>query len=256
MELVLLALMGWLVGALVNRMADNLPAQRSFLSAPQCPYCGTLRPVGDQLAVLRFLLRRGYCSNCHAPIGLRAPLVEIANASAYVFLWTRYGATLQWLLLAIYTTIFLLVLVTDWEHRLVFNVVILPAIVFAVLASPFSNLGWQRALLGGVGAFVIVFAIYIFSLVFSRVRRIEIAGGAFGQGDVTLATFVGIVTGFPAVFAAIVYAILLGGVGAILVLAYELLMHRRLALTATIPYAPFFCIAGWVVMVFPNGIWG
>lgn len=244
MELVLFALMGWLVGALVNRAADNLPVQRSPFNAPQCPYCGTLRPVGDQLAVSRFLLWRGYCSNCHAPIALRAPLVEIANASAYVFLWVRYGTTPQWFLSAIYTTIFLLVFVTDWEHRLIFNVVILPAIAFAALASPFSNLGWQRSLLGGVCAFVIVFAIYIFSGVFARVRRIEIAGGAFGQGDITLATFVGIVTGFPAVLAAIVYAILLGGVGAISVLAYELLVHRRCALTATIPYAPFFCIAG------------
>jgi leader peptidase (prepilin peptidase)/N-methyltransferase len=250
MELILFVLIGWLVGALVNRAADNLPVHRSLLAAPQCPYCGTLRPVFDQLAMLRFLLWRGCCSNCHAPIMLRAPLVEIANASAYIFLWARYGTTMQWLLMAIYTTVFLLVIVTDLEHRLIFNIVILPAILFAALASPFSQLGIARSLVGGAMAFVIVFAIYVFAKIFARVRGLKIAGGVFGQSDVSLATFVGIVTGFPAVLSALLYAILLAGAGALLLLVYQFVVYRRLALYAVFPYGPFFCIAGWLVMVF------
>ena len=49
------------------------------------------------------------------------------STAAFAFLWSRYGATVQTALMAIYTTIFLLVLVTDLEHRLIFNVVIFPA---------------------------------------------------------------------------------------------------------------------------------
>jgi prepilin signal peptidase PulO-like enzyme (type II secretory pathway) len=62
----------------------------------------------------------------------------------------------------------------------------------------------------------------------------------------------GIVTGVPAVFPAILATILLGGVGAILFLVYQLVVHHRLAMTAAIPYGPFFCIAGWVYMVFAS----
>jgi leader peptidase (prepilin peptidase)/N-methyltransferase len=250
MEIILFVLLGWLVGVAINRAADNLPTQRSLLDAPRCPYCDTPRPVLDQIALLSYLLLRGHCPNCHAPILFRAPLVEIANAVAFAFLWTRYGAQVQLLLTLIYTAVFLLVLVIDLEHRLILNVVILPAALLAALASPFSQVGWLGSLLGGAVAFVIVFGIYIFAEVFSRWRHLNIEGGAFGQGDVKLALFMGIVTGVSAVFPAILATILLGGVGAILFLAYQLIVHRQLALTAAIPYGPFFCIAGWAFMVF------
>ncbi len=247
---ILFALLGWLMGVLINRAADNLPAHRSLLAAPHCPYCDTPRPVLDQIALLSYLLLRGRCPNCRAPIPLRAPLVEFANALAFAFLWTRYGAQAQLLWMLVYTVVFLLVLVIDLEHRLILNVVILPATLIAALASPLSQMGWARSLLGGAVAFVIVFGIYIFAEIFSRWRKLSIEGGAFGQGDVKLALFMGIVTGFPAVFSAILATILLGGVGAILFLAYQLIVYRRLAMNAAIPYGPFFCIAGWAFMVF------
>jgi leader peptidase (prepilin peptidase)/N-methyltransferase len=254
MELFLLALVGWLIGALINRAADNLPTHRALFDATRCPYCDTPRPVLDQIAVLSFLLFRGRCPNCRAPIALRAPLVEIASALAFAFLWTRYGASPsagsgRLLLTAIYTTVFLLVLVIDLEHRLILNIVILPATLFAALASPLSPPGIARSLLGGVIAYACVLAIYIFAHVFSRVRKHNLAV-PFGFGDVKLAGFMGVVTGFPAAFTAILLAILLGGAGAILFLVYQLIAHRRLALGAAIPYGPFFCIAGWVMMVF------
>ena len=250
MELILFALLGWLVGVVINRAGDNLPARRSLVTAPHCPYCDSPRPVVDQIALFSYVLLRGRCPNCHAPIPLRAPLVEIASALAFAFLWARYGAQVQLALMLIYTVVFLLVLVIDFEHRLILNVVILPAILIATVASPLSHIGWARSLLGGAVAFVIVFGIYIFAELFSRWRKLHIEGGAFGQGDVKLALFMGIVTGIPAVLPAILATILLGGVGAILFLAYQLIVHRRLAMTAAIPYGPFFCIAGWVFMVF------
>lgn len=243
MELVLFALLGWLIGALINRAADDLPARRALLDTPRCAYCGTLRPVLNQLAL------RAPCPNCTAPITWRVPLVAIASALAFAFLWTRYGATVQLVLSAFYTAVFLLVLVTDFEHRLILNIVILPATLFAALASPLSQLGWQRSLLGGMVAYVFVFAIYMAAPIFSRLRGHTIAV-PFGFGDVKLAGFMGIVTGFPAVVYALVFAILLGGVGVILFLAYHLIVHRRLALSAAIPYGPYFCVAGWGVMIF------
>lgn len=253
METFLFALVGWLAGVAVNRAADNLPLDRSPFAAPHCPRCDTPRPILEQSGVLGFVFSRGHCSRCGAPLSLRAPIVEIASAAAFAFLWSRYGATAQMALMAIYTIIFLLVLVTDLEHRLIFNIVILPAIAFAALASPFSEMGWARSLLGGAAAFVIVLAIYLFGKVFERARGLHIKGGAFGQGDVTLSTFIGLVTGFPFVFNAIILGILLGGLGAIGTLAYYVIVHRRLALGAVFAYGPYLCIAGWVVMIFRIG---
>ena len=211
MEIILFALLGWLVGVGVNRAADHLVPPR--------------------------------------PLPYRALLVEMASALAFVVLWMRYGATTQLFLDAIYTSVLLLVLVTDLEHRLILNIVILPAILFAALASPFSATGWVRALLGGAIALVAVLAIYFFGVLFERARGLKIKGGAFGQGDVTLSTFIGIVTAYPAVGNALILGILLGGLGAVAVIGYHAVAHRRLALNAVFPYGPFLCVAGWLVMV-------
>jgi leader peptidase (prepilin peptidase)/N-methyltransferase len=216
MEIFLSALLGLIAGVIVNRVADHLVAARSIPNVQH-----------------RF----------------RAPIVIVVTALAFAFLAARFGMTIQFALTMIYTFIFLVVLVTDLEHRLILDVVILPATLFAAIASPFSQLGWKSSLLGGAVAFVIVLGIYLLAEIFARAREIEIAGGAFGQGDVKLATFMGIVVGFPNVFPAILYTILLGGIGAILFLGYQLVVHRRIALTAAIPYGPFFCIAGWWMIV-------
>jgi leader peptidase (prepilin peptidase)/N-methyltransferase len=170
-------------------------------------------------------------------------------ALANAWLAARWGITLYFALTVAYTFVFLVVCVTDLAHRLIFNVVILPAILFALITSPFSRVGWKLSLLGGVIAFVLILGVYLFAELFARARKIHVAGGAFGQGDVKLATFMGLVVGFPHVFPAILYTILLGGVGALIFLAYQFIVHRRVALTAAMPYGPFFCIAGWVMMV-------
>ena len=58
MELILFALLGWLVGVVINRAGDNLPARRSLVTAPHCPYCDSPRPVVDQIALFSYVLLR------------------------------------------------------------------------------------------------------------------------------------------------------------------------------------------------------
>jgi leader peptidase (prepilin peptidase)/N-methyltransferase len=217
MELVLVVIVGAMLGFVIHRAADIIPAHYPILNMP---------------------------------FPLRAWSVPTINAILFAVLWSRFGATVQFGLTALYTLVFLTVLVIDFERRVIPNVIILPAILFAALAS-FLLPRWQLYLLGGVISFAIVFVIYISAILFGRWRKLSVPGGVFGQGDVTLATFMGLVTGVPAVFPAILYTVLLGGLGAILFLAYEFIRYRRLALTAAIPYGPFFCIAGWAMMAFP-----
>lgn len=218
MLIILSAFLGALAGTIINWLADYFTAQ--------------------------YALQHKFFSRW------RAPLVIIGNAILFVVLVMRFDWSIQLALTMIYTFVFLLVLVTDIEHRLIFNVVILPAILFAAVASPFSNIGWKLSLAGGVAAFIVVFGIYISAILFGRWRKLSVQGGVFGQGDVKLATFMGLVVGLQFVFQAIFYTILLGGLGAILFLAYHYLKTKRLALTTAIPYGPFFCIGGWALMTF------
>ena len=183
-------------------------------------------------------------------IAWRAPVVLILTALAFAVLWLKFGTSTQTLFLALYTAAFMNVLVTDIEDRAIFPIVLVPATLIALAASPLLPMGFGRALLGGIFAFVIVFGIYAFAGLYSRWRKLYIKGGAFGRGDVYLATFMGLVVGFPAVWLAILYTIFLAGIFIVIFLVYQYIKTKRLALGAVTPYGPFFCIAGWTMMTF------
>ncbi len=220
MDLVLVAVLGLLIGIIINVITNRLIRER----------------VPDWTG----------------PVPLRPLLVDVASAAGLLVIWLRHNTSSlnpDLMLLVIYTAVFLIVFVTDFERRYIFNIVILPAILLAALASPFTEIRAPRSLLGGALALIVFVAIYLFSKLFERLRGLSIRGGAFGQGDVTLATFIGLVTGFPSVINALLFGIVLGGVGAVVTLGYHLVVHRRLAFNAVIPYGPFLCIAGWIYMV-------
>ncbi|MBI3537218.1 MAG: prepilin peptidase [Chloroflexi bacterium] len=202
--------------------------------------------VGALLARISAALYARYAL-AFTPSPRRAQIIAAVSAIAFAVLEISLGLNARFFFAAIYTAVFLLVAITDLEHRYIFNLVIIPATIFAALASPFSQFGVVRAILGGAIAYALVFFIYILAPIYARVRHREI-DAPFGFGDVKLAGFMGIVVGFPAVLNAIIFAILLGGAGAILFLAIQFARTRKLALDAAIPYGPFFCIAGWWLM--------
>jgi leader peptidase (prepilin peptidase)/N-methyltransferase len=254
MELILYALFGLLVGIVVNRAADNLPppARRSLLDAPHCPYCDHPRGI-EQFALLSFVLLRGRCPNCSSPLLLRAPVVEIASALLFGTLWLRFGATPQLVTTSVFSIFLLVICVIDLEHRLILDVTSLPALGLALLASPVT---FDRAetinayMIGGFGALVGLaggLAMYFFgSFVGVRLLRGRSESGSiipFGQGDVKLAAFAGALVGVMNVLPMLIITILLGGVGAIIVIAFNLIVRHRYDAAAVMPYGPYFVLA-------------
>lgn len=260
-------ILGLLVGTLINRAADNLPppGRRSIFVAPNCEYCNSTRLPVEQIGILGFLVMRDRCHSCGAPLPLRAPLVEIACGVLFIFLWEHYGPGLVLLLYSFFTAILVLIAAIDLEHKLILNIVVLPATVLALLASPitlaaqFQNSGespqflFLLSLSGMMAAYIIVFGIYLFGLVFirmlGRTRREHADEIAFGLGDVKLAGFAGALVGFPTIIYVLIYGIILGGIGAVLVLTAQYILTRRFNTLAAIPYGPFFIIAAWVFMI-------
>jgi len=236
---VLLLLLGLLVGGLVNRLGSDLPARRG-LTHPHCPYCGQQRPWWQWLSLPAYLIGRAGCPSCGALIGLRHPLVEIGLAVSYGYLWIRFGFSAQLIFLLLYSTIFALILITDIERRLILNVVMYPSFLLAFAASFFMpKMTWLSALAGGAFGFV-------FFLGIALVGNAIFGSGALGAGDVKLAAFVGLITGFPWIIEALVLTILLGAAVSLI-----LLITRVRGLRDPIPYGPFL-IAGATVTL----LWG
>jgi leader peptidase (prepilin peptidase)/N-methyltransferase len=166
-------------------------------------------------------------------------LVELATPLFFGFLFFRYGLGLHLGLVSMYTAILILITVTDLEHRLIFNVVILPSILFGLVAAFITpNLFWPSALVGGGFAFVLTYLAALLSR------------GGLGEGDVTLSTFLGLILGFPYIILSLGFGVFLGGFVVLL-----LLITRRVGLRTFVPYGPFLTITGWIMLVWGVEIW-
>jgi leader peptidase (prepilin peptidase)/N-methyltransferase len=145
---------------------------------------------------------------------------------------------------SVYVAVLILVTVTDLEQRIIPNRVILPAILFALVAGFFvSWMTWRAALLGGAVGLV------FFSVAYGLAALVYPGKIGLGMGDVTLATFIGLATGFPSAIVAVVLGVLLGGFVSVL-----LLLTRRATLQTAIPYGPFLVLGGLVALLWGQAI--
>jgi leader peptidase (prepilin peptidase)/N-methyltransferase len=164
-----------------------------------------------------------------------------------VLLLVRYGMSPRVGLAMVVLIPLAMILVTDLEAKRVPNVIMLPSLaVMLVVGSLFgaalpwtADGSWWSSLAGAALGFVIFrLLIWLGVAIFGE--------GALGEGDMTLASYVGAAVGFPVVLEALLLAFLLGGVGALLVLVV-----RKGGLKTAIPYGPFIILGCAVTL-----IWG
>lgn len=254
-----IAALGFGAGVLLNVLADWLPAREQGWRGPTCPYCDMPRPPRQWSALLAYLQGQGRCRHCGAHFPLRHPLVEAATVVLFVFLGTLREASWPLPILLFYSWLLLLVLVIDAERRLIPNAVIYPALVLALGLSflhPARPARWFWV--GGAFGFLFVYGIYLLGALFGlwvgRRRGRPLQEVVFGAGDVKLAAFIGLAVGFPEVVFALVMGIFLGGVAALGVLLYQLVVRRRYVAFAAMPYGPFLVAGAWVMLWFGRAV--
>ena len=147
--------------------------------------------------------------------------------------------------MAFYASLFIIIFVIDLEHGLILNKVVYPGMVVALLLALYP---WPwltesmvmrvayAALGGGIG-----FAIFLLIAIVSR--------GGMGWGDVKLAALIGLATGFPLVFLAIIMGAILGGI-----VAVALMIVKKRKLKETIPFGPFLALAAMVTLLWGSNI--
>jgi leader peptidase (prepilin peptidase)/N-methyltransferase len=181
-------------------------------------------------------------------------LVELGTTLLYVLVWLHYGTTITTILLCAYGSIFILLLVTDIEHRLIQHVIMLPALLLALLGAfvhpTFDSP--KRAILGGAIGLAFTLVLYamgiLFGWVLGRLRGQTVNEVAFGFGDVTLSTFIGLAVGAPEVLFALAIGILSAGLFSMGYLLIRGLVQRRYTLFTAIPYGPFLILGGAIML--------
>jgi leader peptidase (prepilin peptidase)/N-methyltransferase len=76
---VYLIVIALLLGSFINLAADRLPRGESIIRPRSfCRACRRRLNTVDLLPVAGYVIRGGRCASCRAPIGISAPLVEVA----------------------------------------------------------------------------------------------------------------------------------------------------------------------------------
>lgn len=238
MNISIIILTGLAAGVLVNWAADAVPGRHSLRASWRWP----LVRVRDGASRLWSRPKpSGSLSTAPDPPPLtwRHGIVWIA---APLLLWLTVilnGVGADSVLFCFYAWFFLTLTVIDVEHRIVPNRMLLVALPVALLGSWVSGLpGFFSGLAGGITGFGLFL---LLALAWP---------GAMGMGDVKLAGFIGLITGLPGIFVALVVCIFAGGLGGLLVL-----LRHRFQRGHSIAYAPYLALGAWVTLHFGDRLW-
>lgn len=185
---VLAGFLGLIIGSFLNVVVWRLPRSESLsVPASHCPACGHPIRAHDNIPLLSWIILRGRCRDCGAPISVRYPAVEALTAVSFAATasFVGFNALLPFALWFIAACIAMALI--DIDHKRLPNVLTLStyAVVLVGCAVSAGLEGqWDqfvRALAGGL----------IMSAGFAALALLVPAG--MGFGDVKLALSLGTV---------------------------------------------------------------
>lgn len=249
----LVFMLGLTFGSFFNVLIYRLPqedaAERNWVSKPShCPRCKAQIKPYDNIPLLSYLILRGKCRNCHAPISWRYPAVELGTALlwvATVWLTAQFGLSgftgsqmtvWHFVFAVIFASIYLLVFIIDFQTKLIpleLSIANLAAAWLFLLACPGQTIspGWLVSLIG-------MFALSAFFLIF-------VFFGAMGDGDVYFALGMGVLFGWQLVLAVGFLGICLGGLAGLVIIA-SLMAKRKYKPGIEIYFGPFLALAAYL----------
>jgi leader peptidase (prepilin peptidase)/N-methyltransferase len=254
--LILVALVGvtgLAIGSFLNVVVYRVPAGMSVVHPRSaCPNCGHEISARENIPVVSWLMLRGKCSGCSAPISKRYPIVELAGAVAFVLvaIWaaptlsatttvpTTVAAVLQLAAFLYLATITVALAIIDIETHRLPNVIVLPGYAVGVaLLGTAALLQGDVVALGRMAAGAgILFAFYLALAIISP--------RGMGLGDVKLAGLLGLFLGslgWGQLAVGAGAAFVLGGVFSII-----LLVMKRVGRKSGIPFGPWMLLGAWV----------
>lgn len=251
-------------------VAYRVPAKISLLRESRCPRCDAKVKPWHNVPVIGWVLLRGKCASCSAPISVRYPIVEgVAGLAFALVAWwalTAYDGLLSpsatlaeylalptvdglvrtadlWALMLIviaylyFAALSIVLTLIDLDtHRLPDSIVLPSYLVAGTLFTVSAMLTgeWQLLLRAGIG----MASLYLFYLVLRLIRP-----GGMGGGDVKLAGVIGMYLGWlgwgalaVGTFAAFLY----GGVFGVI-----LILLRRAGRKSAIPFGPWMILGAW-----------
>lgn len=181
--------LGSVVGSFLNVCIHRMPRGESLVRpGSHCPHCGRAIPWYLNIPLLSWLLLRGRCRFCAAPISPRYFAVELLTGLLFLGCWLVHGRTSAAVALVYAGVMAGLVVATfiDFEHFIIPDEITLGGIGVGVLCSfvlpglhgVYSPIdGLQRSALGAAAGAVLIYAILRVGKMFLGQERFPLEPG-------------------------------------------------------------------------------
>jgi leader peptidase (prepilin peptidase) / N-methyltransferase len=235
----IITLYALLLGSFYNVVGLRVPLKKSIVKPrSSCPYCRHQLTAVELIPVFSYLSQKGKCRRCKGRISPLYPFMEALNAGLFVLAYLQLG--MQWELLAAWTLISMLVIITvsDLKYMVIPDKVLLFFLALIILERLFIPLSpWWDSLAGGALGFGLLLLIAI------------ISKGGMGGGDIKLYGVIGLAAGVKVTILSFMFATFLGAVIGLSALAFKLIEKGE-----PIPFGPFIAAGTMVAYLYGDAI--
>jgi len=256
------ALFGLLIGSFLNVVVYRLPvmAQRELdnyiaheagkdlphpdrfnLMVPRsaCPHCGHQITALENIPIVSWLVLRGKCSACKAPISPRYPIVEAVTGLLSAVLVWHFGSS--WLGLASLAFAYFLIAMTliDYDTKTLPDDLTYPLLWLGLLVNLDGTIVPLRdAVIGAMAGYLALWAVYwLFKLATGK--------EGMGYGDFKLLAALGAWMGWAMLPTIIILSSVVGAIVGI-----SLIVFARRDRNNPIPFGPYLAAAGMIALLY------
>ena len=204
----------------------------------RCPQCGhSIAPL-ENIPIISWLLLRGRCKGCAAPISIRYPLVEALTGLLFAFAAWHFGYGAAGLGALVFIAALVALTAIDFDTQLLPDDITLPLLWLGLALNAFSvYTDLKSAVIGAMAGYLSLWAVY---------WGFKLATGkeGMGYGDFKLLAALGAWLGWQMVPLTILLSSFVGAVVGIALLVFA--RHGR---NVPIPFGPYLAAAGVIALV-------
>ncbi|MDX5364219.1 MAG: A24 family peptidase [Pseudazoarcus pumilus] len=223
--------------------APELPRYNLATPSSTCPHCGHRITALENIPLLSYIVLRGRCAHCAAPIAPRYPAVEALSALVAGYAALHFGFSLALLGALLFLWAVIALAAIDLDTQFLPDQITLPLLWLGLLINLdgiYASL--PDAVIGAVAGYLSLWSVY-------WLFRLTTGKEGMGYGDFKLLAAIGAWLGWQALPLVILLSSLVGAVVGI-----SLIVLRQHERSTPIPFGPYLAAAGAIALFWGNDI--
>lgn len=220
---------------------ETLPTLNIASPRSMCPSCGHKITILENIPVISYLFLKGRCSQCHARISIRYPIIETITSIISGFIAWYFGYSLMTFAALIFTWAMITLAMIDLDTQLLPDDITLPLLWLGLLINLFGGFTDIRsAVVGAVAGYLFLWLIF-------WLFKFATGKEGIGYGDFKLLAAIGAWFGWSMLPLVILFSSLSGAIIGVGIIATS--KEKR---NVPIPFGPFLAIGALIALFWGN----